>query len=391
MNISGRMKVKTLRSQFLDEFGLTIRVYDGRSFADDDATLASIRKKDEKGGDLTAKKNTKVGNLEAKLSAAFGLKTQIAGSDDSYLCDNDLTLKAALEEDRKKLGRKVRKAKRESLEHSHNDNVDDINHEVGSDSLVDHVASWHDDDVVVDVIDDGFEDDMDDDLSWFESDDDLDSHKLRLTFKNFGGEFQYHRLDKVDIDYLKEDFEADKECFLEIHLQGGESFSEAFWSGSYGPSMAGLEIINDDENTKIDVDAINKNRIFYTDGQTDFKENCLDYFYITHGKIFGSYRVPLDDGEVFDPSKLTINYIEYSLDGYPEQFGTIIHEVEYDGRSCDAEIEDNGVDLYRCVLGYELFDDSLEDYLVVYDSNTQQEWDWALCTDIFSGDNSSDE
>ena len=56
MNISGRMKVKTLRSQFLDEFGLTIRVYHGRSIADGDATLASIRKKDEKGGDLTAKK-----------------------------------------------------------------------------------------------------------------------------------------------------------------------------------------------------------------------------------------------------------------------------------------------------------------------------------------------
>ncbi len=50
LNINGRMKVKTLRADFLEEFGLTLRVYDGRSFADDDATLASIRKGDNRGG-----------------------------------------------------------------------------------------------------------------------------------------------------------------------------------------------------------------------------------------------------------------------------------------------------------------------------------------------------
>jgi len=42
-------------------------------------------------------------------------------------------------------------------------------------------------------------------------------------------------------------------------------------------------------------------------------------------------------------------------------------------------------------LGYELLDDRLEDYLVVHDSNTKPEWDWDLCTHIFSGDNSNDE
>jgi hypothetical protein len=43
LNIDGRMKVKTLKDQFKKEFGLTLRVYDGRKFADGDATLASIR------------------------------------------------------------------------------------------------------------------------------------------------------------------------------------------------------------------------------------------------------------------------------------------------------------------------------------------------------------
>ena len=110
MNINGRMKVKTLRSDFMKEFGLTIRVYDGRSFADEDATLASIRKGDSKGGEFSPKRNSKVGLLENKIEELFGLKTQIAGSDDSYLCDNDLTLKAALEEDERKLSGPSRKS-----------------------------------------------------------------------------------------------------------------------------------------------------------------------------------------------------------------------------------------------------------------------------------------
>ena len=84
-----------------------------------------------------------------------------------------------------------------------------------------------------------------------------------------------------------------------------------------------------------------------------------------------SYLIELQDDEVFDPSKLTINYIEYSLDGYQEQYGTIIHNIEYNGELCDADIEDNGTDIYRSVLGYDLWDGDLEDYLVVYDTNGQ--------------------
>ncbi len=109
LSITGGMKVKTLRADFLEEFGLTLRVYDGRSFADDHATLASIRKGDSKGGEFAPKRNTKVGNLEDKIMEMFGIKTQVAGSDDSYLCDNDLTLAGALEADEKKMGKKVKK------------------------------------------------------------------------------------------------------------------------------------------------------------------------------------------------------------------------------------------------------------------------------------------
>jgi len=37
----------------------------------------------------------KVGNLEDKFEEDFGLKVQVAGSDDSCLCDNNRSIKAA--------------------------------------------------------------------------------------------------------------------------------------------------------------------------------------------------------------------------------------------------------------------------------------------------------
>ena len=113
LSITGQMKVSTLQEGFLKEFGLTLRVYDGREFADPSQTLAQVRKKKGSGKDLSVAKNMKVGNLEDKFEVEFGLKVQVAGSDDSYLCKNELTLNAAQQEDEKKLARKERKAARQ--------------------------------------------------------------------------------------------------------------------------------------------------------------------------------------------------------------------------------------------------------------------------------------
>ncbi len=142
LNINGRMKVKTLRTDFKKEFGLALRVYDGRSFADDNATLASIRKGDSKGGEFSPKRNTKVGNLEDKILDMFGIKTQVAGSDDSYLCDNDHTLAKALEADEKLM------VKREKRSDNADDIVEkDVPSEVASESgeLTEEEKKWLDD------------------------------------------------------------------------------------------------------------------------------------------------------------------------------------------------------------------------------------------------------
>ena len=89
ISLPGQTKISTLQDRFKAEFGLTLRVYDGRSFAEADATIGQVRKK-RGATSVDIRRNTKVGNLEVRFIEDFGIKVQIAGSDDSYLCDNAL-------------------------------------------------------------------------------------------------------------------------------------------------------------------------------------------------------------------------------------------------------------------------------------------------------------
>lgn len=93
------MKVKTLKAEFKKAFGSTLRVYKSVSckgaFADDDATLASIRAEGAKGGELAVKGNMQVGNFEKKVAEMYGIGVQVANADDSKLADNTATLVGA--------------------------------------------------------------------------------------------------------------------------------------------------------------------------------------------------------------------------------------------------------------------------------------------------------
>lgn len=94
--LNGRTKVKTLKANFKENFGSTLRVYKSATckgaFADDEATLASIRAEGFKGGDLVVKGNMQVGNFEKKVAELYGIGVQVANSDDTKLADNTLTL-----------------------------------------------------------------------------------------------------------------------------------------------------------------------------------------------------------------------------------------------------------------------------------------------------------
>jgi hypothetical protein len=99
IKLTGNMKVKTLKADFKEAFGATLRVYKNASckagFADDNATLASIRAEGAKGGELKIVGNMQVGNFEKKIAEMYGIGVQVANADDSDLADNGGTIAAA--------------------------------------------------------------------------------------------------------------------------------------------------------------------------------------------------------------------------------------------------------------------------------------------------------
>ena len=99
IKLTGNLKVKTLKANFKEAFGATLRVYKSKSckggFADDDATLASIRAEGAKGGELKIVGNMQVGNFEKKIADMYGIGIQVANASDSALADNSGTICAA--------------------------------------------------------------------------------------------------------------------------------------------------------------------------------------------------------------------------------------------------------------------------------------------------------
>ena len=99
IKLTGNMKVKSLKADFKEAFGATLRAYKSASckggFADDNATLASIRAEGAKGGELTVGGNLRVGNFEKKIAELYGIGVQVANADNSALADNEATLVAA--------------------------------------------------------------------------------------------------------------------------------------------------------------------------------------------------------------------------------------------------------------------------------------------------------
>lgn len=95
LKINGRKRVKTLKAEFKELFGSTLRIYTTpscRRFADDDATLASIRAEGAIGGDMSISEDTIVSTFEKEFTAMWGIGVQIANADNTTLAPNDATL-----------------------------------------------------------------------------------------------------------------------------------------------------------------------------------------------------------------------------------------------------------------------------------------------------------
>lgn len=91
--IDGRMKVKTLKDNFFNEYGGILHIKDGNKLADDNATLAAIRQNDDaKGGTLTCRASRTVGKFEQELWDVFGIKVNVFTGDDWVAVLDGITL-----------------------------------------------------------------------------------------------------------------------------------------------------------------------------------------------------------------------------------------------------------------------------------------------------------
>ena len=90
MKVDQRKKVSSFQKQFMDEFGVGIRVYKGRPRAPDVA-MKSLTAKGSRGGEISFGGNTKVKNVEKAFLDEMGIAVQVEDKKGD-LADNNATL-----------------------------------------------------------------------------------------------------------------------------------------------------------------------------------------------------------------------------------------------------------------------------------------------------------
>lgn len=95
--IKGDMKVGDLQERFEANFGLKLRVYHGVKFAESGSTLRAIstikKKKDLEASDsFTVRASMPITEVTQLFHDAYGLKVKIADRDDDHLLKKHLTI-----------------------------------------------------------------------------------------------------------------------------------------------------------------------------------------------------------------------------------------------------------------------------------------------------------
>ena len=96
-HMNSRMKVKSVQRLFKENFGLTLRIYKGKQFADPNLTVSQLNKRtsDEikaNQKDITIKASMNVGDFEKEIKNVYGLTVQVADEFDRYLINDRYTL-----------------------------------------------------------------------------------------------------------------------------------------------------------------------------------------------------------------------------------------------------------------------------------------------------------
>ena len=95
IKVTKASSVKSIKSQFSKEFSCNIRIYNGIKFADDKMKISDLSKTDNPGGELELGARSRVENVEKYFKDSFGIKVQIANTDDTKLAGNEMTLTQA--------------------------------------------------------------------------------------------------------------------------------------------------------------------------------------------------------------------------------------------------------------------------------------------------------
>ena len=212
-----------------------------------------------------------------------------------------------------------------------------------------------------------------------------------LYLKGSGLEFSASRLSYADIQKMNCLATKDMDEFLSagrLASNAGVSDDRALVSQIYGPDPLDAEFggwvgFPDEEAPTLTSENCIQAQLFEDPSP---RKNVADYISVATGKVFGSISIPISHPSEFKQQKLKIKYFEFSLDGFPEQYGRIIESIEYDGHPLELEWEDNGLDTNLFIFGYQLDDQGeLEDYLVICSRQENEDFvfDWDASSVIF--------
>ena len=97
-SVSPGKKVKTIKKEFKEAFGLSLRIYKGKQFAEESLTINQLNKKTSAEiktaavEDLVIRASFAVGKVEKLFKTTYGLDVQIADADDKKLINDKITL-----------------------------------------------------------------------------------------------------------------------------------------------------------------------------------------------------------------------------------------------------------------------------------------------------------
>lgn len=96
-HLAPNKKIKSIQTEFKNNFGLTLRVYKGKALADPELTFAQLNQRTSKSinasnSDLIIKANISIGEFEKLIDQHFGVTVQVANEFDTYCVNNKYTI-----------------------------------------------------------------------------------------------------------------------------------------------------------------------------------------------------------------------------------------------------------------------------------------------------------